>query len=117
MNPRRTLHGEIQVLLGLCHSKPIKAHKHHLGGGNITQHTILLTEYIELCLFVKFSDLGIGEVSGTHPPASSRLCFQVTKRRRTEERGLGQQDYTRRIISSPYNWRRLWEEQTRTKTS
>ncbi|CAL5325112.1 unnamed protein product [Camellia sinensis] len=27
----------------------------------------------------------------------------VTKRRRTEERGLGQQDYTRRIISSPYS--------------
>ena len=75
----------------------------------------MFSEYTELCLFVKFSDLGIGEVSGTHPPASSRLCFQVTKRRRTEERGLGQQDYTRRIISSPYNWRRLWEEQTRTK--
>ncbi|THG05499.1 hypothetical protein TEA_020382 [Camellia sinensis var. sinensis] len=45
---------------------------------------------------------GIGEVSGTHPPASSRLCFQGTKRRRTEKRGLGQQDYTRRVISSPY---------------
>ena len=75
------------------------------------------SENIELCLFVKLTDLGIEEVSGTHPPASSRLCFQVTKRRRTEERGLGQQDYTRRIISSPYNWRRLWEEQTRTKTS
>ncbi|KAF5946148.1 hypothetical protein HYC85_016376, partial [Camellia sinensis] len=66
------------------------------------QLNIILSENIELCLFVKFSDLGIGEVSGTHPPASSRLCFQVTKRRRTEERGLGQQDYTRRIISSPY---------------
>ncbi|THF99708.1 hypothetical protein TEA_001110 [Camellia sinensis var. sinensis] len=79
LNPRRTLRGEIQVLLGLCHMKLIKAHKHHLGGG-------------------------IGEVSGTHPPASSRLCFQVTKRRRTEERGLGQQDYTRRIISSPYSY-------------
>ncbi|THG20517.1 hypothetical protein TEA_027974 [Camellia sinensis var. sinensis] len=77
MNPRRILHGGVQVLLGLCHTKLIKAHKQHLGGG-------------------------IGEVSGTHPPASSRLCFQVTKRRRTEERGLGQQDYTRRIISSPY---------------
>ena len=112
MNPRRTLHGGIKVLLGLCHSKPIKAHKHHLGGGNITQHTILRPDYIELCLFVKFSDLGIGEVSGTHPPASSRLWFQVTKRRRTEERGLSQQDYTRRIISFPYNWRHLWEEQT-----
>ena len=37
MNPRRTLHGEIQVLLGLCHTKLIKAHKHHLGGGNWTQ--------------------------------------------------------------------------------
>ena len=67
---------------------------------DVTEHnTILFSENIELCLFVKFSDLGIGEVSGTHPPASSRLYFQVTKRRRTEERGLGQQDYTMRIIS------------------
>ena len=74
-----------------------------------------LSENLELCLFVKFSDLGIGEVSGTHPPASSRLCFQVTKRRRTEERGLGQQDYTRRIISSLYNWRRLWEQTDKNK--
>ena len=116
MNTRRTLHGGVEVLLGMCHSKPIKAHKHHLGGGNTkTQHTILLSEYIELCLFVKFADLGIGEVSGTHPPASSRLYFQVTKRRRTEERGLSQQDYTRRIISSPYNWCRLWEETNRAK--
>ena len=84
---------------------------------NITLEEVIehiLSENFELCLFVKFSDLGIGEVSGTHPPASSRLCYQVTKRRRTEERGLGQQDYTRRIISSPYNCRRLWEEQTRT---
>ncbi|KAF5952007.1 hypothetical protein HYC85_009951 [Camellia sinensis] len=44
--------------------------------------------------------LGIGEVSGTHPPASSRLCFQVIKRQRTEERRLDQQDYTRKFISS-----------------
>ena len=78
---------------------------------------ILTLEYTELIVYCLVADLGIGGVSGTHPPASSRLCFQVTKRRRTEERGLGQQDYTRRIISSPYNWRRLWEEQTRTKTS
>ena len=77
----------------------------------------ILSENLELCLFVKFSDLGFGEVSGTHPPGSSRLCFQVIERRRTKERGLGQQDYTRRIISSPYYWRRLWEDQTRTKTS
>ena len=62
----------------------------------------ILSENIKLCLFVKLTDLGIGEVFGTHPPASSRLCFQVVKRRRTEERGLGQQDFTRRIISSPY---------------
>ncbi|KAF5933815.1 hypothetical protein HYC85_029986 [Camellia sinensis] len=34
MNPKRTLHEGIKVLLGLCHGKPIKAHKHHLGGGN-----------------------------------------------------------------------------------
>ncbi|KAF5936695.1 hypothetical protein HYC85_024201 [Camellia sinensis] len=61
---------------------------------NITHN--FASEYTELCLFVKYSDLGIGEVSGTHPPASSRLCFQVIKRRRTEERGLSQQDYTRR---------------------
>ena len=101
MNPRRSLHGKIKVLLGLCYSKPIKAHKQHLGGGNF--YTIFF-ENIELCLFVKFSDLGIGEVSGTHPPASSRLCFQVIKRRRTKERGLGQQDNTRRIITSPYNY-------------
>ena len=64
----------------------------------------ILSENIELCLFVKLTNLGIGEISGTHTPASSRLCFQVTKRRHTEERGLGQQDYTRRIISSPYSF-------------
>ncbi|KAL7197743.1 hypothetical protein ACSBR2_020297 [Camellia fascicularis] len=46
---------------------------------------------------------GIGEVSGTHSPASSRLHFQEIKRRRTEERSLGQQDYTRRFISFPYS--------------
>ncbi|CAL5429366.1 unnamed protein product [Camellia sinensis] len=34
LNPRRTLHGEIRVLLGLCHMKLIKAHKQHLGGGD-----------------------------------------------------------------------------------
>ena len=61
-----------------------------------------LSENFELWLFVKFSDLGSGEVSGTHPPASSRLCFQAIKRRRTEEHRLSQQDYTRRFISSPY---------------
>ena len=113
MNPRRTLHGGVEVLLGLCHTKPIKAHKHHLGGGNTkTQHTILFSEYIKLCLFVKFADLGIGEVFCTHQPDNSRLSFHVTKRRRTKERGLSQQDYTRRFISFPYNWRRLWELQT-----
>ena len=64
---------------------------------------------LSFCLLVLLSDLGIGEVSGTHPPASSRLCFQVTKRRRTEEHRLDKQDYTRRYISFPYNWRRLWE--------
>ena len=75
----------------------------------------IFSENIKLCLFVKLTDLGIGEVSGTHPPASSRLCFQVIKRRRKKERGLGQQDYTRRIISSPYNWRRLWEHTDKNK--
>ena len=109
MNPRRTLHGGVEVLLGLCHTKPIKAHKHHLWRGN-TQFCFLNTQ--SFCLFVKLTDLGIRDVSGTHPPASSRLCFQVIKRRRTEERKLDQQDYTRRFISFPYNWRRLWEEQT-----
>ena len=34
MNPRRTLHGGVEVLLGLCHTKPIKALKHHLWRGN-----------------------------------------------------------------------------------
>ncbi|CAL5408529.1 unnamed protein product [Camellia sinensis] len=38
----------------------------------------------------------------TGPPAPLQPSSGVTKRRRTEERGLGQQDYTRRIISSPY---------------
>ncbi|GMP39791.1 hypothetical protein CsSME_00010488 [Camellia sinensis var. sinensis] len=87
MNPRRTLLGEVEVLLELCHTKLIKAHKHHLGGGN-TQLCFLNTQ--SFCLFVKLTDLGIGEVSGTHPLASSRLCFQVIKRHRTEEHGLDQ---------------------------
>ena len=99
MHPRRTLHGGIEVLLGLCHTKPIKAHKHHLWRGN-TQLYFLNTQ--SFCLLIKLTDLGIGEVSGTHSPASSRLCFQVLKRRRTEERRLDHQDYTRRVISFPY---------------
>ena len=99
LNPRRTLHGGIEVLLGLCHTKPIKAHKHHLWIGN-TQLCFMNTQ--RFCLFVKLTDLGIGEVSCTNSPASSRLCFQVIKRRRTEERRLDQHDYTRMFISFPY---------------
>ena len=50
------------------------------------------------CLLVCFVDLGIEEVSDTHPPASSRLCFQEVKRRRLEECRLDQQDYTRTLL-------------------
>ncbi|THG03183.1 hypothetical protein TEA_008535 [Camellia sinensis var. sinensis] len=46
--------------------------------------------------------ISIGEVFGTHPPASSRLCFQVIRRRCTEEHRLGQQDYTRSVLFVEY---------------
>ena len=83
-----TLHGGIRVLLGLCYTEPIKAHDRTYV--EVKTHNFDSRNTQSFCLFVYFADLGIVEVSDTHPPASSCFCFQGVKRRRMEERRLNQ---------------------------
>ncbi|KAF5950141.1 hypothetical protein HYC85_012134 [Camellia sinensis] len=62
----------------------------YLHSGDIDRSLKIFEEYMKLVREASYGGTicGIGEVSGTHPPASSRLCFQVIKRRRYIPKGM-----------------------------